>query len=197
MKICNLSPYSGNIQSPEYIIHLRKNSSLISSLISTLVSEINEAENTSQEYIEQLVHMVVKVMEKKIKASLPRDIELNVDQKTVNILHYIHLNIFDPKKLTIQEMSKKFFISPAYLGRYFKSYTNQNLHHYILLYKIKLIESRLKDSNMRINEIADEFGFSDKSYLNKIFIKYKGISPMQYRNQSKGLFTKTYDAVYS
>nr|WP_081413898.1 helix-turn-helix domain-containing protein [Chryseobacterium daeguense] len=38
---------------------------------------------------------------------------------------------------------------------------------------------------MRVSEIADEFGFSDKSYLNKIFLKYTGISPSQYRINSK------------
>jgi AraC-like DNA-binding protein len=52
---------------------------------------------------------------------------------------------------------------------------------YIAKYKIKLIEHRLKFSDKRINEIADEFGFTDVSHLNKYFKKHKGNNLTAYR----------------
>jgi AraC-like DNA-binding protein len=36
---------------------------------------------------------------------------------------------------------------------------------------------------MRINEIAFELHFTDESHLNRIFKKYKGMSPTGYRKQ--------------
>ena len=46
---------------------------------------------------------------------------------------------------------------------------------------MKLIENRLLHSNSPITEIAYEFGFTDKSHLNRTFKKYKGISPSEYK----------------
>ncbi|RYJ44237.1 AraC family transcriptional regulator [Flavobacterium beibuense] len=174
-------------QNPCYITHLRENGILGRQLAEYVLKEVELPKAANRDYTEQLVYLILLLLQKEIKSLLPGDIALGAEQRAVNMLHYIHLNIFDPKKLTIREMSKKFFISPAYLGKYFKSNTNKNLHEYILFYKLRLIESRLKDSDMRISEIADEFGFSDKSYLNKLFVKYKGISPLQYRNNAKAL----------
>jgi AraC-like DNA-binding protein len=34
---------------------------------------------------------------------------------------------------------------------------------------------------MQINEIVYELGFSDSSHLNRLFKKYKGISPSEYK----------------
>ena len=52
---------------------------------------------------------------------------------------------------------------------------------YITKYKIKLIEHRLKFSDKRINEIAEEFGFTDISHLSKFFKKQKGNNLSSFR----------------
>lgn len=36
---------------------------------------------------------------------------------------------------------------------------------------------------MRITQIADEFGFTDKSHLNRIFKKYKGMNPTDFKRK--------------
>lgn len=48
-------------------------------------------------------------------------------------------------------------------------------------YKLRLVETRLQHSNLRLNEIAYELGFTDESHLTKSFKKYKGMSPSSYR----------------
>jgi AraC-like DNA-binding protein len=100
----------------------------------------------------------------------------------MDILQYIQHNIYYPEKLKAESISDNFGISNAYLGRYFKKHTSETMQQYITNYKTKLIEHRLKFSDKRINEIADEFGFTDESHLNKYFRKQKGKSPKAYRN---------------
>ncbi|WP_245705540.1 helix-turn-helix domain-containing protein [Chitinophaga filiformis] len=75
--------------------------------------------------------------------------------------------------------------SENYLGRYFKKHTNETLQEYILRYKLRMVESRLLHSNMRLTEIADSLGFTDKSHLNRLFRKYNGVSPAQYKKQQQ------------
>ena len=53
----------------------------------------------------------------------------------------------------------------------------------ILNYKMKMVESRLLHTDMRINEIVAELGFTDESHLNKLFRKYKGVSPTEFRKR--------------
>ncbi|WP_423754016.1 helix-turn-helix domain-containing protein [Cloacibacillus evryensis] len=81
-------------------------------------------------------------------------------------------------------ISQHFGISQNYLGRYFKKHTNETMQQYIINYKLKLIENRLLHSEMRINEIATELGFTDESHLNKLFKKYKGIIPSEFRKMN-------------
>ena len=79
-------------------------------------------------------------------------------------------------------MSAHFGISQSYLGRYFKKHTNETMQGYIGKYKTKLIQHRLKFSDKRLNEIADELGFVDVSHFNKFFIHESAISPYVYRS---------------
>jgi AraC-like DNA-binding protein len=36
-------------------------------------------------------------------------------------------------------------------------------------------------STLRINEIAEEFGFTDKSHFNRMFKKYRGMNPSAFK----------------
>jgi AraC-like DNA-binding protein len=50
-------------------------------------------------------------------------------------------------------------------------------------YKLKLVESRLLHSDMRISEIAEELNFTDESHLNRMFKKYRHTTPNEYRKR--------------
>ena len=83
-----------------------------------------------------------------------------------------------------EAISHNFGISENYLGRYFKKHTNETMQQYILNYKLKLVENRLLHSEMRISEIVAELGFTDESHLNKLFKKYRGCSPTNFRKNN-------------
>ena len=70
--------------------------------------------------------------------------------------------------------------------KYFKKHTNETLQQYTANLRIKLIEARLRFSNMRINEIAYELGFTDESHLNKFFKSQKGLSLKAFRTLFAG-----------
>lgn len=99
----------------------------------------------------------------------------------LSLINYIHLNIYSPEKLKVGQLADSFNISPTYITEYFKKHIGQSLQQYITEYKLKLIETRLQYTNVRLSEIAYEFGFTDQSHLNRIFKKYRGHSPTKYR----------------
>ena len=112
---------------------------------------------------------------------MPGKIDEKSESKAVEILQYIHTNIYDPDKLRVEHITNHFGISHTYLCRYFGKYTNESFQQYILGYKLKLIENCLLRSNMRVGEIADEFGFTDKSHLIRTFKKYNGVNPGDFK----------------
>ncbi|RGX77202.1 AraC family transcriptional regulator [Bacteroides stercorirosoris] len=41
----------------------------------------------------------------------------------------------------------------------------------------------LDETNIPISQIAEELNFSDQAVLSKFFKRYKGVSPLNYRNR--------------
>jgi AraC-like DNA-binding protein len=150
-------------------------------IIEAIIREHTENGLYSKELIRQYVNTLIVIVAKNIASDMPEQINEQSEGKTVDILQYIQTNIYHPEKLRAENISKEFGISEAYLGRYFKKHANETMQQYITTYKLKMIENRLLHGNMRISEIADELGFTDKSHLIRIFRKYKGMSPTEYK----------------
>jgi AraC-like DNA-binding protein len=168
---------------PGCILKNKVDKPLIANLVETILNEQNNQQLYHQKIIEQIVNTVIIVVARNIALKLPKNVKENTGEAVLEILHYIQQNIFEPKLLKAEKLSTHFGISLNYLGRYFKKQTGETLQGYIANYKVRLIETRLLNSDMRINEIAYELNFTDESHLNRAFKKQKGMSPSAYRKQ--------------
>jgi len=154
-------------------------------LMEMLIREHLHHDLYHKELIGQLVNTLLVIIARNISQAFPAAVDESSEDKTVDILQYVQSNIYYPERLRAEVIGKHFGISKTYLGRYFKKHTDETLQEYILRYKLKLVENRLLHSNMRVAEIADEFGFTDKSHLNRIFKKYKGVNPTEFKRGSR------------
>jgi AraC-like DNA-binding protein len=103
---------------------------------------------------------------------------------SLEIIRYIHEQIPYPERLKADVIAGQFNISPRYIHEYFRKHTGESLQQYINGYRLRLVETRLRYSAMRMSEIVDELGFTDESHLNRVFKKYKGMSPSAFRKQN-------------
>ena len=101
--------------------------------------------------------------------------------KIQQIINYIHSNIYNSELLTTKSLANEFHMADNYISEYFKKHTDVSLKKYIINYKLKLVETRLKYTDAQDSEIALELGFTDSSHLNKTFKTYKGISLSVYK----------------
>lgn len=168
---------------PGCILKNKNDKPLVAMLIESILNEKNNQQIYFNLIVEQLVQTLITIVARNIALKLPKNIKESSGEPVLEMLHYIQENIFDSKKLKVEVMSKVFHISPSYFGRYFKKQTGESLQTYINNYKMRLVEIRLLNSDMRINEIAYEFNFSDESHFNKTFKKFKGINPSEYRRK--------------
>lgn len=166
---------------PGCILKNETDKSLVSPMVDAIIREYDNKDLYNRELVQQLVNTMIIVVARNIAKYLPEQVDLRAEEKAMDILRYIQSNIYYPEKLKAEVISDVFGISTAYLGRYFKKHASETMQQYITNYKTKLIEHRLQFSDKRINEIADEFSFTDESHLNKYFRKQKGSSPKVFR----------------
>jgi AraC-like DNA-binding protein len=168
---------------PGCILKNKADKPLIASLIESIIRENTNQQLYHGKIIEQIVHTIITIVARNIALKLPKNVKENTGEAVLDLLHYIQQNIFEPKNLKAEKLSKHFGISLNYLGRYFKKQTGETMQQYISNYKLRLIETRLLHSDMRINEIAYELNYTDESHLNRAFKKHKGVSPSEFRKK--------------
>lgn len=88
-----------------------------------------------------------------------------------------HIN----SEIRIGVLAQRINVSPAYLGQRFKAETGSTIKDYAAKRRLQLAKTRLLRSNDPIAIIASDLGFSDYSCFSRLFKKYAGISPSQYR----------------
>ncbi|QGQ94029.1 AraC family transcriptional regulator [Paenibacillus psychroresistens] len=89
--------------------------------------------------------------------------------------------------LSLADISKDLHMNPTYISNHFKAMFGKSpilLHREIKIAKAK---SLLEIQGINITEISASLGFNDLQTFTRLFKKYTGITPSQY----KGLFDKS------
>ncbi len=157
---------------------------MVSSLIQHLQQTLIQESVYTEDLVRHLVNALIVIAARNIAIIKPKNISPHADKRILQILDYIQEHIRDPARLTIAVIAERFDLSPTYLGSYFRKQCNESLQQYISSYRIRLIEHRLRFSDKRVHEIADEFGFADESHINKFFKRHQGMSLKQYRDSA-------------
>lgn len=108
--------------------------------------------------------------------------------KAMYMLQYIQQHINQPELLRTKALCNKFNLAPSYVGTFFKRNFQEDLQHYIVRNRLKMVEDLLANTAMSIKEIAAKMGYTDSCYLVKTFRANYGLSPLEYRKkQYQGL----------
>lgn len=155
----------------------------------TLILQIaNEFKNKAEDYliIRNCMSILLNLIARNIIQSETSDLQENRKAFSImKIIAYIQQHIKDREETGIRTIAGHFGISGNYFGEYFKQQTGISYQDYLLDYRLKLVETYLKYSSVRLSEIAYELQFSDESHLSKLFKKYRGVTPGEYRKSFK------------
>lgn len=90
------------------------------------------------------------------------------------------------EEITLESVARKVAVSPYYLSKLFKSEKEQNFIDYLTCLRIEKAKELLSnDLDTSIKEICFKVGYNDPKYFSKVFKKYTGISPIEYREGHK------------
>ena len=96
-----------------------------------------------------------------------------------SVLEYTELHYASP--ITLNDLANVAGMNPKYFCRFFRSITHQTPIEYVNMYRIEKAAQMLHSTRLPVTDICMECGFNDSSNFIKVFRKYKGMTPMQYR----------------
>lgn len=89
------------------------------------------------------------------------------------------------EKLYLSEIAEKMGITPTYLSHLFSEEKQMTLQEYIVKVRVERAANLLTYSEASIAEIGDYVNFPSQSYFGRVFKKYTGMTPGQYRKARK------------
>lgn len=129
---------------------------------------------TAKQLAERLLHSLSKgVTRMKDINNMPRKTEIIKAQK------YVLLNL--DKKITLSDIAEHLHMNSSYFSRIFKQHTNMNFIDYVNQMKMEEAKRLLEHTSESVELIAEKLGFESKGYFLKVFKKYYGTSPAEYR----------------
>ncbi len=97
-------------------------------------------------------------------------------------MNYVQQHLSEPIKTA--DLAKELFLSRTYLSAKFKEETGETLTDFILGEKTTEAKRLLRYSDRSISAIGAYLGFSSPGHFSRVFKKYTGITPNEYRERS-------------
>lgn len=98
-----------------------------------------------------------------------------------DVSRYVRKNISG--RTSVEDMAKSMFISRTHLAARFKREAGMTLTDFILGEKTEEAKRLLRYTNKSLLAIGEYLGFSSQSHFAKVFKKYSGKTPSEYRNE--------------
>lgn len=98
-----------------------------------------------------------------------------------SITEYIDTHAHLPLK--VEDLAERCHMSYSYFAKTFRETYGQSCKKYIEFIRICKAEDLLRFTNLDLNYISQETGFSDCSHFIRVFKQQKGITPKQFRMQ--------------
>ena len=153
-------------------------------LVNQLISEKENKQLFNEIIIQNIVFLLLHLIARNIQQNITNYFKKqNPKNKIHEITAYIQQNIYDKELIKIENIATHFNKSADHLSRYFKIQTGNTIKDYITRYKLNLIQTRLKFSDLTVSEIAYEMNFTDESHLNKVFKNVFGKTVTQFKNE--------------
>lgn len=99
-------------------------------------------------------------------------------------IEYIGKNYMN--QIALSDIARETRLSESHLSSLFKAETGINFLQYLNAVRINAAIRLLSSSSMNVSEIARSTGFPNPGYFTKIFRRFMGKTPTEYRNELPG-----------
>ena len=101
---------------------------------------------------------------------------------SLDVANYVRRHLSE--SISVDAMAEELYLSRPYLSSKFKRETGLTLTDYILREKTEEAKRLLRYSDKSASAIASYLGFSSHGHFIKVFKKYAGLTPQEYRDRN-------------
>ena len=167
------SKHGQQIQKQLYSIGVQDN---IVNLYNQAIKVANEEKAACQQYLAGIANLILGMtMYYDYNRCFDTATEEQIDKAKI----IIRENLL--KGITAEDVASKINMSYSWFRKLFKDYTRVSPAHYIQELKIQEAKQLLSGSDSNIKEVSYYLGFYDIAYFSKVFKKYTGFTPIEYK----------------
>jgi two-component system response regulator YesN len=116
--------------------------------------------------------------------TMKKDIEKEMMYTRSDVIHklhrYVETHLADD--LSLQALADQVYLHPTHLSKLYKSETGEVLSSYLHRYRMEKAAHLLSGSEEKIYRIGGTVGYPHAAYFIKVFKKYFGLTPQEYRD---------------
>lgn len=87
------------------------------------------------------------------------------------------------ENISLKSIAAQFYMNPVYLGRLFRKSYGRYFNDYVLQLRVEEAKKLLRQTDLKMYEIAARVGFQNADYFVTQFEKLEKVSPTEYRNR--------------
>ena len=148
---------------------------LIDRMLEGLLSEQEKQGSLSELYSHTLLNMILLIIVRQIQTPVKEEKKGRMGE----VINYIHTHY--QEDITLDSLAQRFYVSPYYLCREFKKYTNSTIIQYLNVTRIMNAQRKFMETDRNITEISKATGFSNITHFNRVFKSVTGMTPSGYR----------------
>ena len=110
--------------------------------------------------------------------------QLRPNSMVFKAIRYMEENYQNPA-LRLDDVANHVYINPSYFSSIFSRELKIPFGDYLTMIRMEKAKELLKDSHLKVYEVAQQVGYQNVSWFHVAFKKYTGVKPREFRNGMK------------
>lgn len=123
-----------------------------------------------------ILYRLMEELSEKLEEERSKEVRFSAKK----IMEYVKENYAD-EDMSLKKISGEFGLTESYISNMFKACYEENISVLVERLRIEKASELIKNTNLKVGEIAVRVGYSSESSFRRAFKKIKGISPREYR----------------
>lgn len=155
---------------------------LFSDMLYEYTNQLSGFEYVLSGFTLSLLIFIGREYNKEITSSDHSEIYITKKQNILDAIEYI--NTHYNENLSVNDVARQAFISPSYFKSLFKYFTSKTFVEYLNHVRITKATVLLRQTDMKVIDIALDTGFNYVNHFNRVFKQLMGVTPLQYRKNN-------------
>lgn len=144
-----------------------------------MLNDLLKEQDEPQAYHEEYLHTLLNMMLLTIIRNIQTPVKPEKRNRITDVISYIHKNY--QEDISIDKLAQMSYVSPYYLCREFKRFTNSTIIQYVNVTRVMNAQRMFMETDKNITEISRDTGFSNITHFNRVFKSVMGMTPSKYR----------------